>query len=74
MGPHKPVTEQAIDNTGWFLEEWQSNTLAGFVWKLQLVAHARRRERLVPVAHFAPAACKGKRWTWQAINISPYPC
>lgn len=28
------------EQTGWFFEEWRSNSLAGFVWRLQCLAHA----------------------------------
>ena len=34
------TTEQPAEKTGWFFEDWESNTLAGFVWRLQLLAHA----------------------------------
>jgi hypothetical protein len=35
------ATEQQPEiRTGWFFEEWRQDTLAGFVWRLQLVAHA----------------------------------
>jgi len=33
-------TDQITDKTGWFFEDWAENTLAGFVWRLQLLAHA----------------------------------
>jgi len=32
--------EQPETTSGWFFEEWRANTLAGFVWRLQLLAHA----------------------------------
>lgn len=28
------------EKAGWFFEEWRENTLAGFLWNLQTVAHA----------------------------------
>ena len=28
------------EKTGWFFEQWADDTLAGFVWRVQLVAHA----------------------------------
>jgi len=32
--------EGTTEKTGWFFEEWRANTLAGFIWRLQLLAHA----------------------------------
>lgn len=28
------------NHTGWFFEQWAQDTLAGFVWRLQMLAHA----------------------------------
>ena len=28
------------EHTGWFFEKWAENSLAGFVWRLQMLAHA----------------------------------
>lgn len=36
--------------TGWFFEEWADNSLAGFVWRLQMLAHAsiKMQDDLLP--------------------------
>lgn len=38
------------DKTGWFFEEWAENSLAGFIWRLQSVAHAsiKMQEDILP--------------------------
>lgn len=39
-------------HTGWFLEKWSQNTLAGFIWRLQQLAHAAVRIQEEPLLHY----------------------
>jgi hypothetical protein len=34
------TVEEPADKTGWFFEDWRGNSLAGFIWRLHMVAHA----------------------------------
>jgi hypothetical protein len=45
------------EHTGWFFESWAENSLAGFVWRLQMLAHASIKMQADLLLHyFQPTA------------------
>jgi len=58
--------ETLPNRTGWFFEQWAENTLAGFVWRLQLLAHAsiKMQDDVLP-RYLAPKAIRS------VVRVSP---